>query len=234
MNTMNKLVKSLFLATCVSVLFHVSTQTTFAACSTVKEDFPTWGTLQFCDYNNNGSGEDSPPNEFSFLSCSSAQVNSGTLGEHCCNTVGECAVILNPTVTLPPVPTPLPSTTPTTGPNINPLDPPTDAFFDLVDPLQHGGGQTILDDTASPYANDLKTPGGIVSRALTFAFPLAGLILFVMLVWAGFEILIGAPTKKSIDAGKQRATAALVGFLLLFAAYWIFQIVEVVFGVRIL
>ena len=90
MNTMNKLVKSLFLATCVSVLFHVSTQTTFAACSTVKEDFPTWGTLQFCDYNNNGSGEDSPPNEFSFLSCSSAQANSGTLGEHCCNTVGEC------------------------------------------------------------------------------------------------------------------------------------------------
>lgn len=120
------------------------------------------------------------------------------------------------------------------GPIANPLNPPPKAFFDLVDPLQHGGGQTILDDQASPYANQLRTPGGIVSRILVFAFPLAGLILFLMLVWAGFEILIGAPTKKSIDAGKQRATAAIIGFLLLFSAYWIFQIIEQVFGVKIL
>ena len=120
------------------------------------------------------------------------------------------------------------------GPVMNPLEPPTDEFFDLVDPLQHGGGQTVLDDTPSQYADQLTTPGGIVSRLITFAFPLAGLILFVMLVWAGFEILIGAPTKKSIDAGKQRATAALVGFLLLFATYWIFQIIEVIFGIKIL
>lgn len=130
---------------------------------------------------------------------------------------------------------PLQAQTPTaSGPIANPLNPPPKAFFDLVDPLQHGGGQTILDDQASPYANQLRTPGGIVSRILVFAFPLAGLILFLMLVWAGFEILIGAPTKKSIDAGKQRATAALVGFLLLFSAYWIFQIIEQVFGVKIL
>lgn len=120
------------------------------------------------------------------------------------------------------------------GPIANPLEPPTDAFFDLVDPLQHGGGQTVLDDVPSAYASQLRSPGGIVSRLLVFAFPIAGLILFMMLVWAGFEMLVGAPSKKSIDAGKQRATAALVGFLLLFATYWIFQIIEVVFGVRII
>lgn len=226
---MRKLLQSLLLASCLLVLTHVFAQATFASCSTIKAD-----PAKYCDYNNNDLADNTPPTEFSFVSCTTGQVNTGPLGESCCTSVPECAVVLNPTVTSTPAPPPLPTTTPTTGPNINPLDPPTDAFFDLVDPLQHGGGQTILDDTPSPYANDLKTPGGIVSRALTFAFPLAGLILFVMLVWAGFEILVGAPTKKSIDAGKQRATAALVGFLLLFAAYWIFQIVEVVFGVKIL
>lgn len=159
-----------------------------------------------------------------------AACSGDTIGSPCCvgaNAAIECQAY--PTATRAPTPTGAP-----TGPVVDPVKPPTDEFFDLVDPLQHGGGKTILDDVASPFAAQLKTPGGIISRALFFAFPLAGLILFVMLVWAGFEILVGAPTKKSIDAGKQRATAALVGFLLLFATYWIFQIIEVVFGVKIL
>ncbi|NCN24376.1 MAG: hypothetical protein GW945_02745 [Candidatus Pacebacteria bacterium] len=55
-----------------------------------------------------------------------------------------------------------------------------------------------------------------------------------MLSWAGFEMLAGASSEKSLDAGKQRATAAIVGFLLLFVSYWIMQIVEVIFGITIL
>lgn len=86
----------------------------------------------------------------------------------------------------------------------------------------------------SDYRVQLSTPRGIISRALTFAFPLGGIILFVMIVWGGFEMLSGAATKKSLDAGRERVTAAIIGFILLFSSYWIVQIVEAVFGVRIL
>lgn len=85
----------------------------------------------------------------------------------------------------------------------------------------------------SPLADELSTPRGILSQVLAYAFPLAGLILFVMLVWGGFEILSGATTKKSLDAGKQRITSAIVGFLLLFSSYWIMRVVEIIFGVNI-
>lgn len=191
-----------------------------AACGTIVQDIPTKKCLVGTVYNS------------SYLACS-----NNTVGLPCCigaNAAQECQAF--PGLTATPTAVPGSATpTPTPGAITDPLlSPPGDAFFNMVDPLQHGGGQTILDDQASPYANQLNSPGGIVSRALDFAFPIAGLILFVMLVWAGFEILVGAPSKKSIDAGKQRATAALVGFLLLFATYWIFQIIEVVFGVRIL
>ncbi len=86
---------------------------------------------------------------------------------------------------------------------------------------------------------DLHTDGklniaGLINRALTFIFPLAGLALFLMLVWGGFEMLTGAASKKSLDAGKQRITAAIIGFLLLFSSYWIVQIVERITGVGIL
>ena len=73
-----------------------------------------------------------------------------------------------------------------------------------------------------------------INEALNFIFPLAGLILFVMIVWGGFEMLTGAASKKNLDAGKQRVTAAIVGFLLLFCSYWIIQIVEQITGVNIL
>lgn len=86
----------------------------------------------------------------------------------------------------------------------------------------------------SPLASDLSTPGGIISRVLVFAFPLAGLILFLMIVWGGFEMMIGAANKKNLDSGKKRVTAALVGFLLLFASYWIVSIVQEIFAIKIL
>lgn len=110
----------------------------------------------------------------------------------------------------------------------------TNATFNLLNPLEIGGGETIEENAASDFATDLSTPGGIVTRLLQFAFPIAGLLLFLMLVWGGFEILTGAATKKSVDAGKQRITAALLGFLLLFCTYWIGQLLEVVFGIVIL
>ena len=83
-------------------------------------------------------------------------------------------------------------------------------------------------------ADNYLTPANLINRVLKFLFPLAGMILFVMLLWGGFEILGQAATKKSMDAGRQRITAAILGFLLLFASYWLLQIVELIFGVKIL
>jgi hypothetical protein len=105
-------------------------------------------------------------------------------------------------------------------------DGPNNDFFDSLNPLKLEGNNTI--------AADLSTPGGIVSRLLLFLFPIAGLILFAMIVWGGFEILSGSVQgSKGIEAGKNRITAAIVGFLLLFATYWMAQIIEVIFGILI-
>lgn len=93
-----------------------------------------------------------------------------------------------------------------------------------VDPLNTFGSADSPDSIGSALTRFLNY----------FAFPIAGLILFVMLIWGGFEILAQSATKKSIDAGKQRITNALVGFFLLFASYWIAQLIEVIFGVTIL
>lgn len=116
---------------------------------------------------------------------------------------------------------------------INPVQAPTQETFDSFNPLQIAGGETIDDETASEFAEDLSTPGGIISRLLSFIFPLAGLILFLMISWGGFEMLVGSGDSSKVQAGRQRVTAAIVGFLVLFASYWMVQIVEAVFGIVI-
>lgn len=78
------------------------------------------------------------------------------------------------------------------------------------------------------------TPRGIISELLPYAFVIAGLILFVMLLWGGFEMLTGAADTKSQEAGKQRITNAIIGFALLFVSYWLAKILEIVFGISVL
>ncbi len=78
------------------------------------------------------------------------------------------------------------------------------------------------------------TPRGIISYLLPFLFTLAGLILFVMIIWGGFEMLTGAADPKSQEAGKQRITAGVIGFIIIFAAYWLAQLLQTIFGVSIL
>lgn len=103
----------------------------------------------------------------------------------------------------------------------------TKKVIDSLNPLIQQGDATL--------AKELSTPGGIISKFLgEYAFPMAGLILFVMLVWGGIEIMAGSATAKSTDAGKQRITAAILGFLLLFASFWIARILELMFGIKIL
>ena len=84
------------------------------------------------------------------------------------------------------------------------------------------------------YDGDNFSISMTINRALTFLFPLAGLILFVLITWGGFEMMLGAASKKNLDAGKQRVTAAIIGFLLLFSTYWIVQIIEEITQVNIL
>jgi hypothetical protein len=110
---------------------------------------------------------------------------------------------------------------------------PTNATFNALNPLNIAAGRPGQ-SARSPFFTVLQTPGGVISRALAFAFPIAGMILFLMIVWGGFEMVTGATNAKSMDAGKQRITAAVIGFILLFTSYWLMQIIGTIFGLAIL
>lgn len=99
------------------------------------------------------------------------------------------------------------------------------ATLDALNPFEIG---------ESEKKDRLSTPGGIISELLSYAFPIAGFILFLMLVFGGFKMLTGATNSKSIEEGKQMITSAIFGFILLFASYWIIQLIQLIFNINIL
>lgn len=82
-------------------------------------------------------------------------------------------------------------------------------------------------------SGDFKNLGSIVSTFLPTLLTIAGLILFGMLVAGGFTMLAGAADKEAQEKGKKQITSALTGFFIIFLAYWIAQILQVIFKVNI-
>ena len=78
------------------------------------------------------------------------------------------------------------------------------------------------------------TIGSILSRALDYVFPLAGFILLIMLIIGGFQLLTSAGNPETVQAGKNKLVSALIGFVIIFVAFWLMQIIQVVLGFQIL
>lgn len=75
------------------------------------------------------------------------------------------------------------------------------------------------------------TPGEIVTRLLPYIFVIAGLLLLLYLVYAGFSYLTSAGDPKAVQAAKGKITSALIGFLIVFVAYWIVQALGIILGI---
>lgn len=74
--------------------------------------------------------------------------------------------------------------------------------------------------------------GSILNEAVPFIFAFAGIGLLLMLLAAGFNFLTSAGDPKKLETGKQRLTNALVGFLVIFVAYWAVQMAGMIFGIK--
>ncbi len=83
-------------------------------------------------------------------------------------------------------------------------------------------------------AQHFTTLGSLVSVIMPNAFILAGIIAFVLLVFGGFGIIVGAGSgdPKKIEQGKKAITGAAIGLIIIVASVWIIQIIETITGMN--
>jgi hypothetical protein len=91
-----------------------------------------------------------------------------------------------------------------------------------------GQGVTISGPVGYRAGNTL---GEVISNIFPYLFVFAGIGLLLMLIMGGFELLTSAGDPKKLESGRQRITYAIVGFLIVFLAFWLVQLVALIFGI---
>ncbi|MEI8067986.1 MAG: hypothetical protein WCG91_03525 [Candidatus Shapirobacteria bacterium] len=78
--------------------------------------------------------------------------------------------------------------------------------------------------------------GSLISIIVKNSITLIGIILIFLLIFGGVTFIINAGTgdSKKIEQGKSIITNALIGFAVVFCAYFIIQIIQVITGIKIL
>ncbi len=85
-------------------------------------------------------------------------------------------------------------------------------------------------------ARAFSTFGEVVTVIVKNAFVVAGVISFLLLVFGGFAIIIGAGAgdTKKIEQGRQTLVGAIIGLLVVVSSFWIVKIIEKLTGVALL
>lgn len=90
----------------------------------------------------------------------------------------------------------------------------------------------IGDALGSPLGSGKYTIGNLVTTIIGIFFALSGIILILYFILGGIQIISGAGSGKSdqVEKGKQAASSAVIGFVIIFMAYWIIRIIELITG----
>lgn len=79
---------------------------------------------------------------------------------------------------------------------------------------------------------NLTDIGGIITKLMPLLFSVAGLILFAMFLWGGYDLMFSGGEAQKAASAKAKMTYAVVGFILVFTAYWLTQALGYIFDVN--
>lgn len=92
-------------------------------------------------------------------------------------------------------------------------------------------------DLQNTYPSPLKNlteVGGFASALLSNSIIFSGVMLFILILLGGIGMIANAGDAQKNQHAKAAVTSLFFGFLIIFASYWIIQIIELIFGVSIL
>ena len=83
----------------------------------------------------------------------------------------------------------------------------------------------------TPVKDVYTTPAFLVNLIVSNLFVIAAVILFLLIFYSGFLFISGGTKGK--DQAKGIITSAITGFILMFSAYWVVQIIKALTGVDV-
>lgn len=102
--------------------------------------------------------------------------------------------------------------------------------------LAQAGSESTVDLTPKGAFEGLIniTLPSIVPVAIKIILILAALIALVFLIYGGIRWITSGGDKTAVEAARGTITSALIGLLVVFAAWAIIRLIELLFGIKIL
>ncbi len=95
------------------------------------------------------------------------------------------------------------------------------------------GSQLFGGATIHPLT-DIKGVGNLVSLFLNIAFMVAGLVLLIFIIIGGIGLIgsAGNSNPENMEKAKKTLTSAILGFVIVFASYWIVKLIAQLLGLQ--
>lgn len=102
---------------------------------------------------------------------------------------------------------------------------PSSGSIDLGDCYTLGvGGDSVK--------NVYNTPAVLLNTIVSTLYVAGGIIFFFLIIYSGFKFISGGTKGK--DEARGIITTAIAGLIVMFVAYWIIQILEIITGSKLL
>ncbi|HLC94520.1 MAG TPA: hypothetical protein VJH96_03055 [Patescibacteria group bacterium] len=86
-------------------------------------------------------------------------------------------------------------------------------------------GPLVIDGKSDPTVAD------VINQVMKFLYPFAGILLFIYLVWGGYDYLLSGGSPEKVKAGKAKITSAFIGFILLILSYILARLAGKILGI---
>lgn len=74
--------------------------------------------------------------------------------------------------------------------------------------------------------------GDIINIIIPYVFYGTGIALLIILIMGGLSLMVSGGDPKKIQAAKGKITSGLIGFLIIFLAYWLVQLAYMILGIQ--
>ena len=97
------------------------------------------------------------------------------------------------------------------------------------------GGYSVGEDAYGLQQNFTnQPPAAIINSLVKYVFIIAGLALLGLIIAGGYELMTSAGNPEIMKKGQGKIVSAIVGFLIIFLAYWIAQALGIMLGFNLL
>lgn len=72
------------------------------------------------------------------------------------------------------------------------------------------------------------TLGSVIAAAIPWIFTISGMVLLIYLIFGGLQLMLSRGDPKAAAGAKAHIGNALIGFFIIFIAYWVVQLAGII------